>query len=314
MFRTKRTHEEKNESTSVDKTATSSSGLCLTKKIQLPQNMIPLPVGMYEQPGKVVVLEPSDSVFLYTDGIGPCIGVLMFCRLQSGKCIIGVSHISIEYKINNADAVRELSQQEGGIKKAIKLGLFNPYKLNNILRGFKSQIGSFSTMGNDKIEIYFAGGKFDRQKILYELYCEYARNLENVEFKGCVFNPFGLTDEISKNLNLSDFKCISLVAGITSSGQPILAKTIDISFDKDASKFPNREALDKYFSDNNIVINNNPIRPDEVILGFESLTLSQALESRNAFTINGGSHEYAYYKVNQDYILAHQTTCKKRSR
>jgi hypothetical protein len=277
--------------------------LTTVKKIELPKNMIPLAVGMYEQPGKVVVLEQNDKVFLYTDGLGPCIAVLLHCHLESGKRIIGVSHISIEHKTSRE--VARISQEKDGIKKAIRLGMFNPYKLKNILTVFKNQVESLSGKNTSKIEIYFAGGKFDRQKVLYELYYEYVNSLENIELKGYLFNPFGLTDEISHNLKLSDFWDISLTAGITSEGQPILCKTIDVSFDENISKFPDREAFDEYLRRNNIVMDNNPIKLDQTIPCFKNITLRELHTFRNAFIIQGG-YGYEYYKINQDYVLTHQ--------
>lgn len=52
--------------------------LNLVKKIKLANDILPLEVGMFEK--EVIVLsQPTDKVFLFTTGLGPCIAALAFC-------------------------------------------------------------------------------------------------------------------------------------------------------------------------------------------------------------------------------------------
>jgi hypothetical protein len=263
--------------------------LRITKKIKLADNTIPLSVDMYD-PGIVVVCEPHDKIFLFTPSLAPCIAALLFCRIKSGKTIIGVAHLFDEDILDND----EESWQEMNPKEVISQKRFVSLKLRNTIEKIKN----CPNYGDAQIDVHFAGGRgsaFDRLR--QQLYCEYIKTFEHTVLKGYLFDPFGLNDEIEDQLTLDSFPDdFSTTAGITSDGEPIVSKTYDIYFSME--KFAHKKYLENYFKEHGIVMHNYPTKPDQTLPCFESLTLRELQKSSALFTQRGG-YGYEYYVPDQ---------------
>ncbi len=197
---------------------------------------------------RIVVCEPNQPFFLYTDGLGPCVAALAFCRLRDGKRLMGCAHIT-------------------PMNRDIEL-------LNNLIEKLKTQ----PNYQGEKIEFYFAGGDCDfgsnSNSENYDSYCLYVKNQMNLELRGILFDPFQLTHDIShaidwpysleevvlakensskKNEMDIEFNearhigsLLSCRAGITSEGEPLIRKLVDISFEFNPLKFSNYKKIKQY--------------------------------------------------------------------
>jgi len=269
------------------------SHISILKSIKLAEGVVPLAVGMYEKPGKVVICERNDNVFLYTDGLGPCIAALLFCRLKSGKSIIGVAHI---FRDSFTDG-KIATVMEGREKEVIAAKQFRSYKLLKIIELIKES----HEYKDEQIDIFLAGGRGDIFDIIHQkLICEYIKTQDKVTLRECLFNPFGLNFKINRNLDLITFPGkFSLTAGIYSNGQTIACKTYDIYFDMNISKFPNRKSLEDYFEKNKFIIYDKYPDPEKNLYCFENLTYGKYCKAKTAFfyQFRGYDYDAGYYRI-----------------
>lgn len=261
--------------------------LTLEDTIKLPSDCVPLSVHMLEDPGKVLICREDENAFLFTSGLGPCIAAMFFCKLKSGYNLIALAHISMT-PINK---IRDIINGKTEIETAVKYPFGQPEKVIALLYAI---INSKDYQG-ELINVYFAGGqgsKYDRE--LHQLYCSYIPGLKvrglNVELSGVLFNPFDIDPDIDRR-----FKGISTTAGITSSGIPVVSKSINISTDEFKACL-DEDALKRHFIKRNLVYRERWAEDEDIIYGFNNLTYKKLKEFECCFC-----HDGFFYERNEKF-------------
>lgn len=189
----------------------------------------------------VKITDEKISIYLFTGGLLPCIAALAFCNLENGKKLIGCAHIYPQ----------DVSKHS--------------YQAKKVLKKFLKKIKNEPSYKDEKVHIYFAGGRCDDgQSELsknYDSFCQAIINKEygNTELSGLLIDPYHLTSNIAERnnkmeeLKLNVYKSKSRVddicfcrAGITSEGKIIVRKPVDVSFDYDENKFPTFQDLNEH--------------------------------------------------------------------
>lgn len=226
------------------------------KKIKIEKNTSLLSVNMLEEPGKMIICEPGDKVLLFTQGVGPCIAIMFFCRLKSGQTIIALAHSYWEEMpeiFMNGHVDESIAKNiKGHINEVIARKRFKPNKFTDLLEKIKLY------SNGETIDVHLAtGAGYGARTLLRgQLYNEYIKTLENVHLKGAIMNPYGLNAEIDTQLNLGQLGLYSITAGITADGMPIICKKYDINFN--VENFPNQPALIQYLKEKDIEYSRPP--------------------------------------------------------
>ena len=276
-----------------------SEKLKLIPKINLSPNASALSVSLFET-GKLVKCTKDDNLMLYTEGLRTCIAIMVNCELKNGQRIIGVAHSPYENNVVMDDVIEEKKT----LDTIIKVFDFHKEKLMNLLLS----ICSLENYDNEEMHVFVAGGEDDNQR--YEKYCLYINNIPkyglNVKLKGTHFNPFEISREISHGpLDTTSF---SLTAAINSAGTPLLAKTIDFSFEYNAKKIPDEQALEQFFSEQQIkpFDRDTLSSPEEMVRGFANLTNARSEELEKNFS-KGQGLWYVHHSLFSENTLFSKT-------
>ncbi|MDR3500980.1 MAG: hypothetical protein P4L79_00175 [Legionella sp.] len=180
----------------------------LSKKIEISSDTVALNVAMSEM--KIIMCSTDDDIFLFTDGMGLCVGIIAYCELKNNQKIIAVYHMSpIEFE--NIGAEDEYNPNVENCKVPSQYYPLNFHKFIDNIRKFTEE--------TDIIKLYFCGGR----KTVYspfEFYCDYVRQLPYVLLMGNCFGRYTLEHMFGFDIPPDD---ISLTAGIHSSGRVTLA-------------------------------------------------------------------------------------------
>ena len=128
-------------------------------KISLPDSMIPIDVDMDDY--YIVICEKTENVFLFTCGLGPCIGVAALS--SDDRTVIGVAHLygiitSSDFPNLSSKKTNKLIQLSYNKTPLEKIDLteilqyFQPFKFNKFIETIKSNAES-----NKIIDIYLGG-------------------------------------------------------------------------------------------------------------------------------------------------------------
>lgn len=202
-----------------------------------------IPINVYMSQIKVIRCKENDNIFLTCFGLGPCLGIFIYCQFNNGNKIIGGMHT---YDGDSQDFISSFVEceildemEDSKIIELVESKKFNPKKLNQLIQ----IVRELPDYNNEPIEISLAGGTgstvcLNRQK----LFCEYIKRMPNINMAGLFLNPFEL-NEIPSNLQEVS---LFLTAGITSTGNIIVCKTHDIAFGYDREKFRDDNAAIKH--------------------------------------------------------------------
>ncbi|MGQ3892658.1 hypothetical protein [Legionella sp. CNM-4043-24] len=246
----------------------SENQIQLVEKVNLPGNMIAVDVDMDDY--YVAICEKEEDVFLFTCGLGPCISAAAYCKLSDGRVILGVAHMygileSHDFQgisMRHAGDMTQLGYRESQLdEESIKevLPFFKPHKLSKLIETIKCH------SDGEIIDIYLGGGR-GYYPVVHQLYREYARNHENLRLCDTAFDPYKIiSHEITARFSEEIMSTISSTFGITSTGQAILAKRINIG---DLGELKNSEDFITYCKSKQI-----SFPPDkDLVFGFETLT------------------------------------------
>jgi len=250
------------------------------KKIKLPEQMIPLIVDMDEY--NVVMCEKDEAVLLFTCGLSTCIGIAAFCRTKDGRIILGMVHNSggvdsINFKRDSSfdrkDILyRQAKAEPGEIEQLMKD--FYPSMLNNLIDTMKRMSG-----GDEIIEIYMTGctGIYPAQSQLYSAYINSRKDLKLCDV---MFDSYKRTDfDVESRFTDEVRKHFSVTFGITSAGEAILTKKLDLD---DIRKFQNNTDVINYCIANNIQFPPNK----DLVSGFETLTWDHLYREDHEYDFN----------------------------
>lgn len=240
------------------------------EKISLPEEMIPLDVDVGDY--GVVVCKEEDNVFLFTCGLSSCTAIAARCQTEAGHTVLGLLHLNgttlsssdfPKLHFMSANEIIQLSYHTSKLNE-IKINEiiehFHPYEFNNLIDKVKSYIKP-----NEVIDIYLGGG-MGYFPVVHQLYCEYIKRREDLRLCDTALNPYNITThEVHHRFSQEVRKTISSTFGITTNGDVILTKRINID---DLSKLANGKDFIEYCEKKKITFPPN----DELVFGFETLT------------------------------------------
>jgi hypothetical protein len=204
------------------------------KFIEIKTSLDPIPEGL-----KIEVLMNdqgcvrevcNESVFLFTNFLGPCIAAVLRYRISQTKMLIGITHLFNDFK-DFSPSLLKLNETEFcslNLKEIIQKKLFKSSKFYKLMEKFQQHP---SYKKDDKVEFFFAGGRGSFKSIFWRnLVISYAKSFSNVTVVDTLFNPFNSTDS-THEATLKEGTISSLV-GITHEGHVSLYKSHDIDFKK----------------------------------------------------------------------------------
>ncbi len=200
----------------------------LQKTVSLPEGTSLIKVDM-EDPPKVVHASEA-PLFLYTDGLGPCIAVIGKSKTSEKSMLIGVAHYYSDRDFHLDEKAYPPGTEVEDLflipKTVIRNNHFSPQKMIDLIAEF---LGHPDYSG-EKIELFFAGGCGDSYCVfIRELLLEFSKKIPVVEVVGSFFNPYQATPTIEEEIKDTAVPH-SLLAGITNQGSILLQKFCDFSF------------------------------------------------------------------------------------
>ncbi|MHB1948513.1 MAG: hypothetical protein ACYCQI_10425 [Gammaproteobacteria bacterium] len=235
----------------------------------------------------VVTCKEDDNVYLYTPGLGPCVGITARCEDKKGNIILGAAHmVDIDdndfcsgispAEISNLVLLRRKPLKAEDIDKI--LTKFQPFLLTNMINTMRLIAGPDAV-----IDICFGGG---RGGVLadgvHTLLVEFVKRSSGLRLIDTAFNPYKFTKSEEES-GLTDAVLINLetIIGITSKGEVWSITPIDI----DIGKFNSDEEVVNYLSGKGISL---PL--EEMIHGFDFATYLKTSGNAHQFTHNVIQH------------------------